>query len=142
MVAKRISESLRRRILQQARHRCGYCLTPEKISGARLKIDHIQPESLGGPTNEENLWPACHSCNLYKGAQSRGSDPQTGRYVPLFNPRLQLWKRHFSWADGGVRIVGLTSCGRATVQALQMNHKEIMFARRRWVSVGWWPPED
>lgn len=142
MAAKGISKSLRRQISQQASFRCGYCLTPERISGARLEIDHIQPESLGGPTTEQNLWLACHSCNLFKGAQSHGSDPQTGKRVRLFNPRMQSWRHHFSWTENGVLINGLTSCGRATVHALQMNHKEIVSARRRWVSVGWWPPEE
>ena len=31
--------------------------------------------------------------------------------------------------------------GRATIVALNMNNAVIVYARRRWVSVGWHPPE-
>jgi hypothetical protein len=105
-------------------------------------MDHIIPEAAGGRTSEENLWLACHSCNEFKGAQTHARDPQTGRYVRLFNPRRQRWHEHFTWSEDGTRVVGLTACGRATVTALQLNHEEIVRARRLWVSVDWWPPED
>jgi hypothetical protein len=40
-----------------------------------------------------------------------------------------------------VRIVATTPAGRATVVALNMNNPVIVEVRRRWVSVGWHPPE-
>ena len=106
-----------------------------------MVIDHIIPEAAGGLTSEENLWLACHSCNEFKGAQTHARDPQTGRRVRLFNPRKHRWRDHFTWSEDGTRVVGLTPCGRAIVVALQLNHEEIVAARRQWVSVGWWPPE-
>ena len=142
MKKSRVPPRLRRRITAQANYRCGYCLTSQKMTGARMEIDHIIPESAGGTTTEENLWLACSSCNEFKGAQTHARDDVTGRRVRLFNPRTQRWQVHFTWSEDGAEIIGLTPRGRATAIALQMNHEEIVRARRRWVSVGWWPPED
>ena len=142
MRKRRVSPRLRQRITEQADYRCGHCLTSQKITGARMEIDHIIPESVGGGTTEDNLWLACSSCNEFKGAKTHTQDPVTGRRVHLFNPRKQRWRVHFTWSEDGTEIIGLTACGRATVIALQMNHKDIVRARKRWVSVGWWPPED
>lgn len=136
----RVSAQLRRRISEEAGYRCGYCLTPQSLSGARLEIDHILPKSAGGQTIAENLWLACLSCNRFKGTQTHAGDPETGRRVRLFNPRKQRWRVHFAWSADGTEIIGLTSCGRATVQALRLNREEIVRVRRRWVSVSWWPP--
>ncbi len=41
----------------------------------------------------ENLAAACYRCNEFKGAKTEGIDPATGVLVPLFNPRLQIWKK-------------------------------------------------
>lgn len=142
MKRKRIPTALRARVSKQAGFGCGYCLTPQKISGARLVIDHIIPEAKGGLTTEKNLWLACHACNEFKGAQTHARDPVTCRRVHLFNPRKQRWKDHFTWSEDGTRIIGLTPSGRATIIALRLNHEEIVYARQQWVGVGWWPPLD
>ncbi|MBI1923901.1 HNH endonuclease [Candidatus Poribacteria bacterium] len=141
MRKRRVSLRLRQRITEQSDYSCGYCLTSQRITGARMEVDHIIPESVGGATTEENLWLACSSCNEFKGAQTHAREPVTRRRVRLFNPRKQRWQFHFTWSEDGTEIIGLTPCGRATVIALQMNHEDIVRARRRWVSVGWWPPE-
>jgi hypothetical protein len=140
MKYKRVSTQLRRRVSEAAGFRCGYCLTLQAISGARLVVDHIIPEAVGGVTAEHNLWLACHSCNEFKGAQSHAHDPKTGRRVRLFNPRTQAWTDHFTWDDLGSSVVGISPTGRATVIALRLNHMEIVLAREQWVRVGWWPP--
>ena len=126
----------------QARSRCGYCLTSERLTGIRLTIDHIIPVAAGGPTEENNLWLACRACNEFKGIQTQAPDPQTGEMVALFNPRTQNWREHFAWSPDGTLIIGLTACGRATVVALELNHDLIVEARRQWVRVGWHPPPD
>lgn len=112
---------LRERVPAQAGHRCGYCRTSEEITGSPLVIDHFLAEVLGGPTTERNLWMACGHCNLIKGDRVTAHDPLTEEFVLLFNPRLQRWRDHFQWTDDGVRILGLTPIGRATVEALQLN---------------------
>jgi 5-methylcytosine-specific restriction endonuclease McrA len=137
-----IPAELRQRISEQAHHRCGYCLTAESIVGTPMDIDHIIPQSKGGLTAEDNLWLACSLCNAHKSDRTDGLDPATSAPAPLFNPRHQRWTDHFVWSADGEHIVGITSTGRATVLALQLNRLSLVDARRRWVSVGWHPPPD
>ena len=59
--------------------------------------------------------------------------------TPLFNPRQQSWVEHFAWSEDSTEIIGLTACGRATVEALKMNNLRMVRARRLWASVGWHP---
>ncbi len=68
------------------------CLLPHydrAITGARLVIDHIIPESAGGETVWENLCLACYACNEFKGAKIEVEDPVTGESVRLFHPHQQ-----------------------------------------------------
>lgn len=67
-------------------------------------------------------------------------DPLTGDGVSLFHPRQHQWSDHFIWDAAGIRLLGLTAIGRATIIALNINNEVIIDARRRWVSVGWHPP--
>jgi hypothetical protein len=137
-----MSKPLYVRLRQQLGPRCGYCRTSSAITGERHTIEHIIPTARGGLSEEDNLWISCRRCNRAKGVQVDAIDPETGRRVPLFNPRSQSWKEHFAWSGDGVLVVGLTSIGRATVAALQMNHPDMVSARRFWSSVGWHPPEE
>ena len=116
-----IPRGLRDLVARTARHQCGYCLTQETVVGTPMAIDHIFPESLGGPTEEANLWLACPLCNAHKGDRITVMDTNTGEIVRLFNPRQQTWMEHFAWTSEGDRIVGKTPIGRATVAALQLN---------------------
>jgi hypothetical protein len=135
-----IPQALRQQVAEQARYRCGYCLTSEAIVGTPMEIDHIIPESLGGPTEEENLWLACSLCNDHKSNRIAALDSLTGEIVRLFDPRRQVWLEHFTWTAEGDRIVGITSTGRATVATLHLNCPSLIRARQAWVSVGWHPP--
>jgi hypothetical protein len=137
-----IPGELRDLVAEQSRHRCGYCLTPAALIGAPLEIDHLIPVSLGGPTEEGNLWLACSLCNNHKGNRVAAHDPLSGEIVPLFNPRRQVWAEHFEWSDTGERIVGLTTTGRATILALSLNRPSLVFTRQAWISVGWHPPRE
>ena len=111
-----------------------------RLSGAYPTTARVVPLAAGGPCDEENLWLACPLCNGYKGIQTHAHAPETGETVALFNPRRQVWSEHFCWSGDGVEILGLTSCGRATVVALKLNNESIIRARRRWVLAGWHPP--
>ena len=142
MTGRSIPAALRRQLAAEAQGRCAYCRTPTSISGARLVVDHIVPEALGGQTILENLCFACHSCNEFKGVQVTARDPLSRRRVALFHPRRHLWSDHFRWSRDGSRIVGLTPIGRATVITLNVNHPLIVEARRLWSAVGWHPPKD
>lgn len=133
-------EAVRRRIAQQARHRCGYCQTQERVSGIPLTLEHIIPRVAGGADEEENLWVSCRLCNEIKGVQTEAIDPQTGRIAPLFNPRNQNWNQHFAWSDDGTEIIGLTDVGRSTVVALSLNTEFRARSRAIWVEAGHHPP--
>ncbi|MEM7112305.1 MAG: HNH endonuclease [Chloroflexota bacterium] len=137
-----ISRALRKQVRQLDNGRCAYCHTPTAITGAKLVIDHIVPESEGGQTILLNLCIACHACNQFKGSQTRAFDLLTGNWVPLFHPRQQKWRDHFRWSQDGSEMLGISEIGRGTIAALKMNHEEIALARRRWVAVGWHPPSE
>jgi hypothetical protein len=136
-----IPSELRRQVRKDAGNRCGYCRISELVSATELVIDHIVPESAGGPTARENLWLVCTRCNQFKSNRIHALDPQTGENVPLYNPRTQAWTEHFVLSEDGTEIIGRTDCGRATVEALRLNRELAILARRRWVSVGWHPPK-
>ena len=131
-----------RRWLETLGERCEYCRTSEWVTGIPLEVDHIRPRSKRGANSQSNLCRACSSCNANKGDQTHALDPITGKRVHLFNPRRQRWAEHLRWSEDGAQIVGLTDCGRATVEALKMNTPRIVRARRLWVSVGWHPPAE
>jgi hypothetical protein len=107
-----------------------------------MEFDHIIPESLGGLTEEANLWLACSLCNDHQGDRIAALDPESGEVVRLFDPRRQVWPEHFTWTVEGDRINGLTPTGRATAAALNLNRPSLVKARQAWVSVGWHPPGD
>jgi HNH endonuclease len=135
-----IADTLRRKVLEDAQHRCGYCLTSQHITAMPMHIEHLIPLAAGGTSDEENLWVACPLCNGAKGTRTHYPDPETGEEVPLFNPRRQVWREHFRWSESSMEIIGLTPCGRATVIALKLNNEYLTRARRRWVLAGWHPP--
>jgi HNH endonuclease len=106
-------------VRQRADNRCEYCLLRQEHSGLTHHVERIVAKQHGGSDDSENLALACHRCNLRKGPNLAGVDPQTGFVVPLFHPRRQLWTEHFLWR--GFRIEGITATGRATVEVLAIN---------------------
>lgn len=135
--------AVERRVRAAARHRCGYCLSPQHLVMARLEIEHIAPLAKGGANDESNLWLACPLCNRHKGDRVSAPDPATGATVSLFNPRTQVWREHFRWSDDGLRIEGLTPIGRATVAALRLSDDpDALTVRYFWILAGWHPPTD
>ncbi|HXJ94433.1 MAG TPA: HNH endonuclease signature motif containing protein [Terriglobia bacterium] len=106
-------------VQRRAENRCEYCLLRQEHSELRHHVEHITAKQHGGSEELENLALACHRCNLQKGPNLTGIDPLTGRLVPLFHPRRDRWVDHFVFR--GVRIVGITPAGRATVHVLAMN---------------------
>jgi hypothetical protein len=137
----RILTSLRRALYaEKPEPHCAYCQSPERLLGIPLEADHIIPEAAGGETSLENLCLCCRSCNGYKGMKMDATDPQTGRCIRLYHPRRQNWSTHFAWSQDGTRIVGLTPTGRATVEALNMNHHLIVNLRHLWRLLRQHPP--
>lgn len=136
-----IPKSVQEKIRLEAQERCGYCHTQSAVIGMPLTIEHIVPESRGGTSDEENLWLSCRRCNEFKGAKISAEDPITKQTVLLFNPRLQKWEAHFVWRENGLIMEGITPIGRATIIALQLNNLYLIRSRKRWIAVGWHPPQ-
>jgi hypothetical protein len=60
---------LRYEVLQRDGFTCSICgRSPASCRGLKLHVDHIKPESKGGPTERGNLRTLCEDCNLGKGA--------------------------------------------------------------------------
>ncbi len=132
-----------RRVRQRARHRCGYCLSPQRLVMARLEIEHIIPVAKGGDSSELNLWLSYPLCNRFKADRTSSRDPATGTEVPLFNPRTPRWSEHFRWSEDGIRVIGLTPSGRATAALLRLaDDPDALIVRAHWVLAGWHPPKE
>jgi 5-methylcytosine-specific restriction endonuclease McrA len=58
-----ISNSSQELVRKRAEYRCEYCRYPEFLSTSPLTIDHINPQSLGGSDDTDNLALACRRCN-------------------------------------------------------------------------------
>jgi len=85
-------------------------------------LEHIVARQHEGPTVGGNLAWACHHCNLHKGTNLAGMDPETGQVQVLFNPRADDWDVHFE--RRGAVVVGRTPAGRTTAKLLRMNVPE------------------
>jgi 5-methylcytosine-specific restriction endonuclease McrA len=64
----RIPLNLRRRVIERDGVYCVYC--DEDLSNSEIHMDHVIPESIGGPTTYDNLQVTCRKCNLAKGVLS------------------------------------------------------------------------
>ncbi len=113
-------------VRQRAGDRCEYCRLPQHASALRFHVEHIIARQHGGSDDAGNLALACPACNLQKGANLTGIDPDTGTVTQLFHPREDRWGLHF--VRDGARIVGGSDKGRTTVWLLEMNQVD----RLRW----------
>ena len=139
-----ISSSTQELVRKRAEYRCEYCRYPEFLSTSPLTIDHIDPKSLGGSDDADNLALACRRCNERHYNFTVGTDPETKEEVTLFNPRRQKWSDHFIWSEDATKIIGLTPTGRATCNRLDLNDerradKFIQKSRQFWVKGGFHP---
>jgi len=110
--------------------RCEYCqLRQEDSPLANHHVEHIRPMKHGGDDDHDNLALACIDCNLHKGSNLTGIDPESDGVVELYNPRRARWNDHFRW--DGIRIIGKTPTGRTTITVLNMNSEDQLSLRRR-----------
>jgi len=136
---RKIATDIRARVAELAGQRCSYCQSPGLI-GIPMVIDHIIPLSAGGTSEIDNLCLSCYRCNEFKGDKQQSLNPLTHTVVTLFRPRQQHWSDHFAWSRDGLTIIGLTACGRATVEVLHFNDPRLIQARQIWILVGLHPP--
>jgi HNH endonuclease len=132
-----VPEALRAGVRDRARGRCEYCLLHEEDAWMPHEPDHVIAVKHSGQTAEDNLAWACFDCNRCKGSDLASIDPETGRIVRLFNPRRDVWRRHFRLEDG--LIVARTAAGRVTVFLLRCNRPQRVRVRRLLQSKGLYP---
>jgi hypothetical protein len=141
MGRKAIPRAVRRLVRDRACNRCEYCRHPASHACSPFVCEHVLPRAHGaGDTPAELAW-SCQACNSHKYTKTHARDPQTGRVVPLFNPRRQKWERHFAWSEGLLLIIGRTAVGGATVEALHLNRPELVNLRRALHAIGEHPPD-
>jgi hypothetical protein len=121
-------------VRNRARGRCEYCRLPSHVQLLPFHVEQIVAKQHGGNGSFANLAWACDRCNAYKGTNLSSIDPETGKVIELFHPRLDTWSEHFAIHDGAVR--GLTATGRATVRLLQMNSGRRIDLRRELHNLG------
>jgi len=113
----------RAQVRERANNRCEYCqLRQDDSPLAALHIEHIVPKVHGGTNEPDNLALACIDCNLHKGPNLTGIDPQTNEVTELFHPRRHNWGDHFEWR--GIHLFGKSAIGRTTVRVLNMNSED------------------
>ena len=123
-----MSAATKARVRERARHCCEYChLHQEDSPLAALHVEHIIPRIHGGTDQLENLALACVDCNLHKGTNLTGLDPDTRQVTDLFHPRRHRWADHFEWR--GIHLTGRTAIGRTTVRVLHINSDDQLALR-------------
>ncbi len=133
-----VPPELPRTVRARADGRCEYCLMHESLQGATFHIEHIIPQCKGGRSDLVNLALACPGCNLHKAGRITALDPMTGQSVQSFHPILQQWPEHFRFS--GYQIEGLNAVGRATIEALNLNHPRRQRIREVEEAFGLFPP--
>ncbi len=122
---------------QRADDRCEYCrLRQGHEPYHTFHVEHVVARQHRGADDLENLAWACHPCNLHKGTNLSGMDPDTNQVVRLFHPRRDRWEEHF--ALDASRIAGRTAAGRTTAWLLQMNSAERVELRSVLMALGEW----
>jgi HNH endonuclease len=132
-----MDSAIRSFVRQRAGNRCEYCLVHQAHYESTLHVDHIVAKQHGGSDDAINLALACNHCNLHKGPNLMGVDPDSGQIAPLFNPRTDSWPDHFEVQ--GARILGLTPTGRATVAVLAINASHLIDLRADLLALGEYP---
>lgn len=118
-----ISAQIRAQVRERGRNACEYChLHQDDSPLAALHVEHIIPKIHGGSDHIDNLALACIDCNLHKGTNLTGIDPETSEITQLFHPRRQVWEDHFEWQ--GIYLAGQTAAGRTTIRVLKVNSED------------------
>jgi hypothetical protein len=130
-----MKRSLAEQVRRRAGHRCEYCRLRRRHDPFHsFHTEHIVAKKHRGVDDLGNLALACHQCNLHKGSNVAGIDPDTNQLVRLFNPRTDSWHEHFRLEK--FRIIALTPLGRTTAWVLQMNSEDRLELRRVLLGLG------
>jgi hypothetical protein len=133
-----MAKPIREQVRQRAAARCEYCHLPEAHVLTPFQIEHVVAKQHRGRMAYGNLAYACLRCNLHKGPNLAGIDPETRKLTRLFNPRRHLWSRHFRWE--GALLAGKTAVGRTTVEVLAINDSARAELRQEMIDQGIFAP--
>ena len=139
MTTERTTSRQKNLVKARARNCCEYCLSQEEYSPDSFSAEHIIPRIKGGRSDLENLANACQGCNNRKFVSTEGVDPLTNETVQLYNPRLDVWSEHFAWNYDFTLLIGLSPIGRATIDKLDLNRRQVVNLRRILVKNGLHP---
>lgn len=134
-----VPDELAAAVRERAAGQCQYCMMHQSLQGATFHVEHVVPRVKGGASLLTNLALACPACNLHKADRTMAIDPESGTSVPLFHPGRHIWSEHFRF--DGDWVEGLTATGRATVEALDLNHERRRRIRAAEKRLGLCPPE-
>ena len=133
-----MTAALRRQVRSRAGERCEYCRLRQEHEPERpFHVEHIIAISHRGGDGLENLALACQLCNLLKGPNLSGIDPDTEQLERLFHPRKDAWDEHFRIP--GATILGRTAIGRTTAWLLEVNSDDRVELRATLLELGEWP---
>lgn len=131
--------ALRAFVRERAGRRCEYChLHEDDDDFLAFHIEHVIAKQHGGFDDPQMLCWACAECNWAKGPNLAGL--LNGTLYRLFNPRQQIWRRHFRWEH--TILVGKTKTGIVTVQVLNINDPGRVKLRENLLFEGRFPPKD
>jgi hypothetical protein len=133
-------ESTKKFVQKRAENRCEYCHSPVDFSPAPFSVEHIIPTTKDGSDDDSNLAFACQGCNGRKYNHAEAKDPLSGKYFPLYHPRRDYWSEHFDWNDSATHLVALSPTGRATIERLKLNRREVVNLRKLLMLIGKHPP--
>jgi hypothetical protein len=131
------SETRRAEVTSRAGHQGEYCRLPTRGQVATFPIDHVIPRSRNGTNDLDNLALTCPHCNAHKWNEIEAPDNSTGEISRFFNPRKDVWIEHFEWSTtNSWELIGLTSVGRATIDAFRINDADMIALRVLLAEVG------
>lgn len=136
-MSRSVSNKLRAAVAKRAGFRCEYCRVHQNDMVFTFQADHIISRKHGGLTMLENLAYACSVCNQNKSSDLGTYLPGSNRLIRLFNPRRDVWGKHFKALTG--TIIPLTKIGKATVKVLDLNDADRVMLRRLLTIQGSYP---
>lgn len=142
MASRRVSARQKKLVAERAGGHCEYCQSQVRFAIDSFAVEHIIPSSRHGTNLLDNLAYACLGCNNFKYNKTKAEDPISGELVPLYHPRKQQWREHFTWSNDFTFVIGLTPIGRASVELLQLNREGLVNFRRVLYAMGEHPPVD
>lgn len=72
---------------------------------------------------------------------TQAKDPLYDNFVLLFHPRSDIWSDHFTWDNAATHLIAFSPTGRATIERLKLNRKEVVNLRKLLILTGEHPPQ-